>query len=128
MTRPFAAPIWLVLFSSIAFGAIGIDANTSMDRTSASTISTPAFSTNTGNELLLAFVASDYKSSANTTVKSIAGAGLTWVLAVRTNGQRGTPASSSVVINGADQAGIDSQRSGKHQHHCGWKMAITLSR
>src|SRR5215831_3638616 len=90
MTRPFAAPIWLVLFSSIAFGAIGIDANTSMDRTSASTISTPAFSTSTGNELLLAFVASDYKSSANTTVKSIAGAGLTWVLAVRTNGQRGT--------------------------------------
>src|SRR5215472_5312568 len=91
MTRPFAAAIWLVLFSSIAFGAIGIDANTSMDRTSASTTtSTPAFSTSTGNELLLAFVASDYKSSANTTVKSIAGAGLTWVLAVRTNGQRGT--------------------------------------
>src|SRR5262249_37017440 len=68
-----------------------IDANTSMDRTSASTtVSTPAFSTNTGNELLLAFVATDYSSGANTTVKSIAGAGLTWVLSVRTNGQRGT--------------------------------------
>src|SRR5215471_16100317 len=91
MIRHFAAIICLALFSSIAFGAIAIDANTSMDRTSASTTtSSPAFSTSTGNELLLAFVASDYKSSANTTVKSIAGAGLTWVLAVRTNGQRGT--------------------------------------
>src|SRR5215472_7665185 len=86
MTRPFAAAIWLVLFSSIAFGAIGIDANTSMDRTSASTtISTPAFSTSTGNELLLAFVASDYKSSANTF----------------------TPASQPVTVNGADVSGIN---------------------
>ena len=91
MIRHFAAIICLALFSSIAFGAIAIDANTSMDRTSASTtISTPAFSTSTGNELLLAFVASDYISGTNTTIKSIAGGGLTWVLAVRTNGQRGT--------------------------------------
>jgi len=91
MIRHFAATIWLVPFSSIAFGAIAMDANTSMDRTSASTtISTPAFSTNTGNELLLGFVAADYISGTNTTVKSISGAGLTWALAARTNGQRGT--------------------------------------
>jgi hypothetical protein len=40
--------------------------------------------------LLLAFIATDYRSGANTTVKSLSGAGLTWVLVVRTNVQSGT--------------------------------------
>ncbi len=61
------------------------------DRSTASeTIASPQFSTRAGNELLLAFIATDYKSGANTTVQSVSGAGLTWVLAVRTNTQSGT--------------------------------------
>jgi hypothetical protein len=70
---------------------LAIDANVSKDQASASTtIATPAFSTTAANELLLAFVATDYLSGANTTVTSIAGAGLTWQLVVRTNAQSGT--------------------------------------
>ena len=55
-----------------------------------STISTSAFSTTAANELLLAFVATDAQSGANTTVTNVTGAGLTWALVVRTNVQRGT--------------------------------------
>ncbi len=81
----------LLLSSLYAHASVAIDANVSTDRVSASaTVATPAFSTSTGNELLLAFVATDYRSGANTSVKSIAGGGLTWVLVVRTNRQSGT--------------------------------------
>jgi hypothetical protein len=74
-----------------AWGVISVDATISGDRSTASTtVATPAFSTASGNELLLAFIASDYRSGTNTTVKSISGAGLTWVLVVRTNVQSGT--------------------------------------
>jgi uncharacterized repeat protein (TIGR01451 family) len=75
-----------------ARGAIGIDATVSADQNTAkNTVSTPAFSTASGNELLLAFISSDGPSSGtNTTVSSVAGAGLTWVLVKRTNTQLGT--------------------------------------
>ena len=53
-------------------------------------MSTPAFSTNSGNELLLAFIAGDYFSGTNTTVTGVTGAGLTWALVKRTNVQSGT--------------------------------------
>ena len=58
--------------------------------TASATITSPTFSTQSANELLLAFISSDYISGTNTTVKSISGAGLTWVLVVRTNTQSGT--------------------------------------
>jgi Lysyl oxidase/Bacterial Ig domain/Protein of unknown function (DUF2012) len=75
-------PVW---------GAIGIDAAVSKDQGTASpTVSTSPFSTTSGNELLLAFIATDYISGTNTTVTSVAGGGLTWMLAVRTNSQSGT--------------------------------------
>ena len=75
----------------VASAAITVDVNRSMDQTSSSTnVASPVFSTIAGNELLLAFVATDYLSGTNTTVRSITGGGLTWVLAVRTNGQPGT--------------------------------------
>lgn len=81
----------LFLLCGYAYGAVTIDATTSTDQaTTSSTVTTPAFSTTAGGELLLAFVATDYLSGANTTVTSVSGAGLTWVLAVRTNTQRGT--------------------------------------
>lgn len=71
--------------------AVTPDVGVWKDRSTASeTIVSPQFSTRAGNELLLAFIAADYKSGANTTVQSVSGAGLTWVLAVRTNTQSGT--------------------------------------
>lgn len=74
-----------------ALGAIGIDAKVSGDQGSAkTTVSTPAFSTTSGNELLLAFVSTDYVSGTNTTVTNVSGAGLTWALVLRTNAQSGT--------------------------------------
>jgi outer membrane biosynthesis protein TonB len=68
-----------------------IDAKAFGDQGSSSALATTsAFSTTSANELLLAYVATDYLSGANTTVTKVTGAGLTWVLAVRTNTQGGT--------------------------------------
>jgi hypothetical protein len=76
---------------STANAGIAIDANLSKDGASAgAAITSSTFSTHSGNELLLAFVATDYLSGANTTVNSVSGAGLTWVLVVRTNKQSGS--------------------------------------
>jgi hypothetical protein len=72
-------------------GAIAVDTTIAHDTSSASTSNTtPAFSTKSANELLLAFVASDYRSGPNTTVKLVTGAALTWTLVARTNQQSGT--------------------------------------
>jgi hypothetical protein len=60
------------------------------DASSNSTISTPSFSTNSGNELLLAFLSTAPGISSNSIVTSMAGGGLTWVLVQRTNVQSGT--------------------------------------
>ena len=56
----------------------------------ATTVSTPAFSTNSGNELLLAVSSQATTSGTNTTVTGVTGAGLTWALVKRTNVQSGT--------------------------------------
>src|SRR3984957_1968333 len=80
-----------VMVTVTAWAAIGVDVTTSKNPTTASkTISTSAFSTSTGNELLLAFVSTDSTTTPNTTVTQVAGAGLTWVLVERTNVQKGT--------------------------------------
>jgi hypothetical protein len=72
-------------------GGIAMDAKVWKDQGTASlTVVSPVFSTNHENELLLAFVATDYRSGPNTTVKSISGGGLTWTLAGRANSQSGT--------------------------------------
>ena len=71
----------LMFFAGTALAAIGIDVNTSTDRSSKSTtIASPAFSTAAGNELLLAFISADYLSGGNTTVTKISGGSLTWAL------------------------------------------------
>jgi hypothetical protein len=87
-----AALIPAILFGiAPAWGQIGIDATISKDQGSSSrTIASPAFSTTSANELLLAFVSTDYISGSNTTVTGVSGAGLTWALVVRTNAQSGT--------------------------------------
>jgi uncharacterized repeat protein (TIGR01451 family) len=79
--------------TTISAGAvsIAIDVTTSKDQsTASSTVVTPTFSTASGNELLLALIATDYLSGTNTTVTGVSGAGLTWVLVLRTNTRSGT--------------------------------------
>jgi len=80
-------------FTATSSGSTGltIDANVSTDgATAKTTISSPAFSTKTGNELVVAFIATDYLSGANTTVASVAGGSLNWALVKRTNVQSGS--------------------------------------
>jgi hypothetical protein len=73
-------------------GPLVRDALAFKDRgTRSTTITTAAFSTSSGNELLLAFIATDASASGtNTVVSSVTGASLTWALVERTNVQRGT--------------------------------------
>src|ERR1700747_3666501 len=74
-----------------AWAAISVDVTTFQNPTTAAkTVSTSAFSTSAGNELLLAFISADSTTTPNTTVTQVAGAGLTWVLVQRTNVQKGT--------------------------------------
>ena len=80
-TLGLATPLW---------AAVAIDVHVSVDQGASKTVTTPAFSTTSGNELLLAFVSTDYLSGTNTTVSSIVGGGLTWSLIVRTNAQNGS--------------------------------------
>ncbi len=83
--------IALLAVAACAHAAIAVDVNISQDRSSSSTtIVSPTFTTVSGNELLLAFIETDYLSGTNTTVRNVAGAGLVWTLVVRSNGQRGT--------------------------------------
>lgn len=72
-----------------AGAGLAIDVKVFKDGTKATTIASPAFSTTAANELVLAFVTTDYLSGTNTTVTGIAGGGLTWTLVVRTNVQSG---------------------------------------
>jgi hypothetical protein len=80
--------------SGVAFtakAAIAVDAKVFVDGATASlTVSASPVSTTAANELVLAFIATDWLSGPNTTVSSVAGAGLTWALVIRTNTQRGT--------------------------------------
>jgi len=81
--------LWLV--AAPAWAALTFDKSVSNNTTvNSTTASSPVFSTASPNELLLAFVATDYLSGANTTVTSVDGGGLTWVLVVRSNTQAGT--------------------------------------
>jgi len=67
-------------------GAFVFDQSFLVDGTS--TASTPAFNTSAPNELLVAFVAADGGTGAQTA--TLTGGGLTWTLARRTNTQTGT--------------------------------------
>jgi hypothetical protein len=83
--------LFMSLLANSAGAAIAIDANVSVNQATAkTTVATTAFSTTSGNELLLAFVSTDYLSGTNTQVNGVAGGGLTWALVARANGQSGT--------------------------------------
>ena len=73
-------------------GPITVDASLSKDQSTYNTsVSVPALSTVTGNELLLAFIATGDRTRklSSPTVTGISGGGLTWVLVSRTNAQKG---------------------------------------
>jgi hypothetical protein len=81
-----------ILFGScrVAVGQVAIQTKVSTNQNSASTtVTSPVFSTSAANELLLAFISADDNGTPNTTVKSVTGAGLTWVLVKRTNNEPG---------------------------------------
>ena len=87
---PFVLAMSLVGVTPL-FAAIGVDVSKSTDRTTAATtVTSPAFSTASANELLLAFVATDGALGTTATVTSVTGAGLTWALVARANAQPGT--------------------------------------
>jgi hypothetical protein len=71
--------------------SLAIDVTSVDDQDSpSSTVKTPAFSTAFTNELLLAFISTDAPGSGtNTQVNSLSGGGLTWILVLRTNTQKG---------------------------------------
>ena len=80
-----------LIVTATAWAAIGIDVSTSKGQGSPSnTVSTSAFSTSSGNELLLAFISADSTASPNTTVTKLTAGALTWALVERTNVQKGT--------------------------------------
>jgi len=67
----------------------------------AASVTSAALTTSAGNELLLAFVATDSLGTPNTTVTGVSGGGLTWTLVARTNTQPGTSEIWRAVAPGA---------------------------
>jgi hypothetical protein len=82
-----SAPVIVTVDNSNAAKLIGIDVAVFQD--SADVMQTPAFSTSTGSDLLVAFVAYDGPDGTPQTA-TVTGAGLTWQLAKRSNAQNGT--------------------------------------
>jgi fibronectin type 3 domain-containing protein len=78
-------------FTTPAVSSLAVDKMaTTHPTTSATTVTSPSFTTTQGNELLLAFVNADGpNSSGSQNVQSVTGGGLTWTLRVRANGQAG---------------------------------------
>jgi Bacterial Ig domain/Lysyl oxidase len=80
-----AAPVSVIVPTQT--GSFVVDQTILVDGISAAT--TPAFSTSTANELLLAFIGSDGPVASQSQSMNVSGAGLTWTLVVRTNAQAG---------------------------------------
>lgn len=97
-----SAPVAVTVDNSHPPGAIGVDAVASRD--GAGVLATPAFSTTSSSDLLVAFVAYDGPPKTAQTA-SVSGAGLAWSLAMRSNTQGGTSevwfAKPGVVLTGA---------------------------
>jgi len=87
-----ATLIWLAAAGSASAAGLSVDGSVKTHQSSASSsITSGAFSTTSGNDLLVAFIASDGPAaSGGQTISSVTGAGRTWKLAVRTNAQAGT--------------------------------------
>jgi chitodextrinase len=87
-----ALAAWATLGAVPASAAsLAVDAQVTTHQSSAAaSITSPAFSTHQTNEVLLAFLASDGPNSSGLSFSAVTGAGLTWSLRVRANGQPGT--------------------------------------
>jgi hypothetical protein len=70
-----------------AVGPVTVDKTVSTD--GSGTMTSPSLTTSTANELLVAFVAGDGPAGAGKQTFTVSGAGLTWTLAKRSNGQSG---------------------------------------
>ncbi len=93
------------------YANITVDAQVRQDQVKNNfAITSPAFSTAAGNELLLAFIAAGYR---NTSVSGVSGGGLTWVLVSRNQAQPGTAeiwrAFSSVPLRGVSVTALFNQ-------------------
>src|SRR5579883_1911514 len=100
LRRNAASKSRLLALSALALGvllflpaqsqaSVTTDASVSVDLSAANnSITSPSFSTTTGNELLLAFIASD-SMSAPMSITSVNGGGLTWVPVARANSSGG---------------------------------------
>jgi Bacterial Ig domain/Lysyl oxidase len=82
-----AAPVSVSVDNSHPPNMIGIDTNVFRDGTNV--LQTPAFSTTTTSDLLVAFVAYDGPSNGPQTA-TVSGGGVNWLLAKRSNTQHGT--------------------------------------
>jgi len=82
-----SAPVFITVDNSHPPKLIGIDV--AVYRDSADLMQTPAFSTTTSSDLLVAFVAYDGPNGSPQTA-TVTGAGLAWQLAKRSNAQNGT--------------------------------------
>jgi hypothetical protein len=81
-----AAPVSFTVDNSHPANPLGIAALVFRD--TSDTMQTPAFSTTTASNLLVAFVA--YDGPAGPQTATVTGAGLTWQLVMRSNAQKGT--------------------------------------
>jgi len=85
---PVTVTVTLVVAS--ASSGLALDADFSTDNgTPSSSIASPVFSTSRANELVLAFIATDYLTGPNTTVTGVSGAGLAFTLVARANKESG---------------------------------------
>jgi len=82
-----STPVSVMVDNSNPPNPIGIDVITNLDGNSM--LTTPAFSTTTTSDLLVAFVAYDGPSTAPQTA-TVSGGGVNWLLAKRSNSQHGT--------------------------------------
>jgi hypothetical protein len=93
-SRVASVAMFVLLMAAVPASAAGLMVNASVkthQSSPAKTITSGALSTTTGNELLVAFLASDGPKGGGTqTFSSVTGAGVTWKLAQRTNSQAGT--------------------------------------
>jgi glucuronoarabinoxylan endo-1,4-beta-xylanase len=104
----------LLLTASSVWGAMSIDVTTAADRSSASaTVSTPVFSTASGNESLLALVATDYQSGANMTVQRVAWRVRTWSIS-GTISPSAAGSGAMVVLSGTSSATVTAGSSGNY--------------
>lgn len=75
-------------FIVVNAGGLGVDQTVFADGEFAGVMTTPAFATSSGNQLLLTFVSAG--GGAPVSATSVSGGGLTWTLVKRTNTQQGT--------------------------------------